>query len=90
MRTLTGEQVREALEELDALKQFIRDTYQESISCEDARDFTLGIQEGFQAKIESWGETPMTAEEYMEAQQVAAERAADEREFDRLRKKLGR
>jgi len=72
------------------LKQFIRETYQDVISCEDARDFTLGIQERFEAKIRSWGETPQTSEEYLEAQRAAGERAKDEADFERLRKKLGR
>jgi len=90
MRTLTGEMVREALDELDALKQFIRDTYQGSISTEDGGEFTLGVQEDFQAKIKSWGETPMTPEEYMDAQREAQERAANEKEFERLKKVLGK
>lgn len=89
MMELTSERVRNALDELDALRQFIRDTYQESISCEDARDFTLGIQESFHAKIESWGEKPMTAEEYMEAQRVADERARDLAQIELLKKKHG-
>jgi hypothetical protein len=90
MMTLTGPRVRAALEELDALKDLIRSLYNDSISCEDARDFTIGVQEQLEALIRSWGENPMSPEEYMEAQRVAEERRRDEAEFERLRKKLGR
>jgi len=79
-----------ALAEIDSLKEFIRETYQESISTEDARDFTMDIQEQFGAKIRSWGEKLMTPQEYMEAQEAAQQRADDEREFARLRAKLGK
>ena len=77
-------------DELDKLKQFIRDMYQDAISCEDARDFTLGAQESLETLIRSWGEDPMSPQEYMEAQEAAIEKAKDEREFERLREKLGK
>ena len=83
-------QVGELLGRTEKLQQFIRDLYQSSISTEDAGEFTLGTQEVLQALIESWGETVMSAQEYMEAQEAACEKAKDAREFERLRQKLGK
>lgn len=76
--------------ELEALKAFIRELYQDAISTDDARDFTIGVQDSLRALITSWGEKVLTPEEYMEQQRVAQERADDEREFERLAKKLGK
>ena len=76
--------------QVESLKEYIRATYQSAIESEDARDFILGTIEGFKAKIESWGEKPMTAQEYMDAQEAAHEKAKDEADFERLKRKLGR
>ena len=79
-----------APDELGSLKEVIRMLYNDAISCEDAGDFTRGVQTSLQALIASWGEKPMSPEEYMEQQQQVEETAKDEREFERLRQKLGR
>ena len=63
--------------------------YQDSLESEDAREFIMGVQEHFKEEIESWGETPMSAQEYMAAQEAEQERAAKMKEFLRLKKELG-
>jgi len=85
-----AEELQELVNENDSLKQFIRDLYQDAISCDDARDFTIGVQESLATLIRSWGENPLNPEEYMEAQREAEEKAKDEAEFERLRRKLGK
>lgn len=84
------EQLEAAASELDTLKDLIRSLYNDSISCDDAGDFTLGVQAQLEALIRSWGEAPLTPEEYEERQRAAEERARDEAEFERLRRKLGK
>jgi len=76
--------------EREHLRGVIRGLYQDAIETEDARDFTSGVQEQLEKELISWGEKPMSAQEYMEAQEEAAERAKDEADFERLRRKLGR
>lgn len=73
-----------------ALRQFVRDLYQDSITSEDARDFLMEVQESLQKKIESWGETVMSPEEYMAEQEAAAQTAKDRAEYERLGAKLGK
>lgn len=72
------------------LRGLLKDLQEESISCDDARDFTLGVQDQLTNEVQKWGDDTMSAAEYMEAQKEAEERARDEAEFERLRKKLGR
>lgn len=72
------------------LRGILTGLYESSISAEDAGDFTRCVQEDLQAELQSWGENPMTAQEYMDAQEGAQARARDEREFERLRQRLGK
>lgn len=83
-------QLQETQSELEALKDFLRDLYNDSISCDDAREFTLSVQNRLQALIASWGEKPMSPQEYMEKQRREEEEARDRQELERLAKKLGK
>lgn len=72
------------------LRGILKGLQEESISCDDARDFTLGVQDQLTDEVRTWGDDAMSAEAYMQAQKEAEERAKDEAEFERLRKKLGK
>lgn len=84
------EELEKTRKEVESLKNWIRELYFDALSCEDARDFTLGTQEAAHQLISLWGESPMTAEEYMEKEREAEERARDEAELARLAAKLGK
>ena len=81
------ERAATAKDEIAALKDIIRMLYNDAISTEDARDFTLGVQDQLGVLIRSWGEELMTPEEYMAAQEAAQERARDLAEIERLKRK---
>ena len=72
------------------LRDLIKETQESAVSCDDARDFTVGVMEDLGKEIESWGEKALTSEEFMAAQREAEERDKDEADFERLRKKLGK
>jgi hypothetical protein len=72
------------------LRNLIKETQESAVSCDDARDFTVGVMEDLGKEVESWGEHALTSEEFMAAQREADERFQDEQEFERLRMKLGR
>jgi len=68
-------------------KDLIRNLYMEAIETEDARDFTIGAQEQLKKEIESWGEKPMSAEEFMAHQERQAEKVKDMATIKRLQDK---
>jgi hypothetical protein len=72
------------------LRNVLKGTQESAVACEDARDFTVSIMEDLGAEVESWGDHALTSEEFMAAQEAAFEKAKDERDFERLRQKLGR